>query len=169
MTKLDRSGLGVGMTVGLGETAIDRIQRVIDRLRSSCQRDWMMEWHLMTGGGTIGGTNAALNEKGQIAWAKGRQTIELVTQIDVAKQIALMSPMRLGSTPEFDDELVVRLGLTWWAEQAEVWVNGRLVQEGDLFDHTCRVVLGDGQSGAVEVRLKLVSPGHDGGALMRSR
>ena len=50
-------------------------------------------------------------------------------------------------------------------------MNGRLVQEGDLFDHTCRVVLGHGvgQSGAVEVRLKLVSPGHDGGALMRSK
>ena len=176
MTKLDGSALDSGLD-GFGETAISRIQRVTCRLRSSCQRDWMMEWRL--GGGT--GESAALNEKGQIAWAKGRQAIELVTQIDVAKQIELMSPIlspiRLGA----EDELVVRLGLTWWAKQAEVWVNGRLVQEGDLFDHTCRVLLdsgvagggvtGDevGRDGAVEVRLKLVSPGHDGGALIRSR
>ena len=173
MTKLDGSALDSGLA-GFGETAISRIQRVIHRLRSSGQQDWMVEWCLGTG------ERAILNEKGHIAWAKGRQAIELVTLIDVTKQIELMSPILLPMRRRSDNGLVVRLGLTWWAERAEVWVNGRLVQEGDLFDHTCRVILGDGvagdgvasggvASGGVEVRLKLVSPGHDGGALMRSR
>ncbi len=159
MTKLDGSALDSDLA-GLGKTAISRIQRVTGRLRSSGQRDWMVEWCLGSG------EKVVVNEKGQIAWAKGR-AIELVTQIDVARQIESMSPMK----PHLEDALVVRLGLTWWAERAEVWVNGRLVQEGDLFDHTCRVVLSDGvaSDGVAVVRLKLVSPGHDGGALMRSR
>ena len=173
MTKLDGSGLDSGVEE-FGETAISRIQGLIRRLRSTAQRDWMVEWCLKTG------ESAALNEKGQIAWAKGRQAIELVTQIDVAKQIESMSPISMSPSSstrlDSDDGWVVRLGLTWWAQQAEVWVNGRLVQEGDLFDHTCRVVIWDGAGGErgdeatpIEVRLTLVSPGHDGGALMRSR
>ncbi len=141
------------------EGVTSQIQDVIDQLRSVFQWDWMRAWQLASG------EPAVLNEKGQIVWPKGRKSLELVTQIDVSEKIA--APL-----PDDGQPFVVRLGLTWWAERAEVWVNGTLVQEGDLFDHTCRVVLHEhwtGETGCVEVRLKLVSPGHDIGALMRSR
>ncbi len=67
--------------------------------------------------------------------------------------------------------LTLRLALGWWAEQAEIYVNGHLVQAGDLFDCSARVVLSEAvQPGEViTVALRLVSPGHDAGALVKSR
>jgi alpha-mannosidase len=67
--------------------------------------------------------------------------------------------------------LSCRLAFTWWAEIAQVFVDGQLVQEGDLFDHSPRVVLMSAvvPGTAVDVRLRMISPGHDLGALMRSR
>ncbi len=141
-----------------GEGANSRIQGVIQKLRSACQQDWMGEWRWASG------EPAVLDGSGKVVWAKGGQAIELVTQIDLAGWRELA-----GSD---ERAWVVRLGLTWWAQRAQVWVDDRLVQEGDLFDHTCRVVLREGWTGEgclVAVRLKLVSPGHDIGALMRSR
>ncbi len=134
------------------QTVQSRIQEKIDGLRSRSVADVIGNWQLEDG------QSATLNEKGQIVWPKGRQPIELVQQVTLADRL------------DWDGAAIVRLGLTWWAEKAEVWVAGVLVQEGDLFDHTCRVILpGLDQSSSVEVRLKLVSPGHDIGALMRSR
>ncbi|MEB3224467.1 MAG: alpha-mannosidase [Synechococcus sp.] len=66
--------------------------------------------------------------------------------------------------------LNVRLNLTWWAEVASIFVNGKLACEGDLFDSSTRLLLTDnaraGQTFAVAIAL--VSPGHDIGALMKS-
>ena len=66
--------------------------------------------------------------------------------------------------------LALRLALTWWAEAAQIFVNGQLVQEGDLFDSSTRVLLSSAVTPGEEiaVALRLVSPGHDIGALMRS-
>ena len=51
------------------------------------------------------------------------------------------------------------------------FVNGQLVQEGDLFDSSTRVILSHhaipGES--FFISLRLVSPGHDEGALVRSQ
>ena len=62
------------------------------------------------------------------------------------------------------------LGLTWWAEDAQIFVNGELVGRGDLFDCRDRVLLSSSAIAGDEflVVLRLVSPGHDPGALVRS-
>ncbi|MBE8970099.1 alpha-mannosidase, partial [Nostocales cyanobacterium LEGE 12452] len=66
--------------------------------------------------------------------------------------------------------LSLRLALVWWADSAEIYVNGELVLEGDLFDCSPRVLLSQGVTPGQEftVALRLVSPGHCDGALVRS-
>ncbi|ELR96555.1 alpha-mannosidase [Gloeocapsa sp. PCC 73106] len=65
----------------------------------------------------------------------------------------------------------MRLQLTWWAQSAQVYLDGKLVREGDLFDSSTRLLLTEsaiaGESRAIALRL--VSPGHDIGALMQSQ
>jgi alpha-mannosidase len=64
----------------------------------------------------------------------------------------------------------LRLALTWWADSAQVYVNGELVVEGDLFDCSPRVLLSRGVTPGEEfiVAVRLKSPGHSEGALVRS-
>ncbi|MBW4473297.1 MAG: alpha-mannosidase [Stenomitos rutilans HA7619-LM2] len=66
--------------------------------------------------------------------------------------------------------LTLRLAVTWWANKAALFVNGELVQEGDIFDCVTRILLSEavtpGDTFAIAIRL--VSPGHDDGALVRS-
>jgi alpha-mannosidase len=64
-----------------------------------------------------------------------------------------------------------RLALRWWAERAELWVDGLRVQEGDLFDTACRWPLPDRwwAGEPLELELRLRSPLHDDGALIHSR
>ncbi len=66
--------------------------------------------------------------------------------------------------------LALRLALTWWAKDVKIFVNGSLVQEGDLFDASTRVLLIPSVKTGEEiiVALRLVSPDNDTGALMRS-
>ncbi|CAN1209618.1 glycoside hydrolase family 38 C-terminal domain-containing protein [Tumidithrix helvetica PCC 7403] len=63
-----------------------------------------------------------------------------------------------------------RLSSIWWADFAAIWVNGRRVLEGDLFDRECRLLLGEnlevGQEFLLEIELN--SPKHDRGALQKS-
>ncbi len=136
------------------------------RLRNLSQIDILTDWRICLAGGSLTADAskwdlARLNHKGQIEWERGRQEIWL------ARQLTL--PAAVGGYPV--TSLSCRLAFTWWAEVAQVFVNGELVQEGDLFDHSPRVLLMSevvpGRS--VDVRLRLVSPGHDIGALMRSR
>ncbi|MGA7936110.1 MAG: alpha-mannosidase, partial [Kovacikia sp.] len=62
------------------------------------------------------------------------------------------------------------IALIWWAEGAQIFVNGQLVQEGDLFDCSTRLLLSHAVTPGEEftIALRLVSPGHDDGALVRS-
>ena len=64
----------------------------------------------------------------------------------------------------------IRLALRWWAEAAEVRINGSTIHQGDLFDTACRWSLpksfGPGES--LELELFLRSPRHDDGALMQA-
>lgn len=63
-----------------------------------------------------------------------------------------------------------RLALRWWAEAAELRVDGRPVHRGDLFDTACRWVLPARwwQGEPLELELRLRSPLHDDGALILS-
>jgi alpha-mannosidase len=66
--------------------------------------------------------------------------------------------------------MCLRLALLWWATDAQVYVNGELVQSGDLFDCAPRLLLSDCVQGGDEfaIALRLVSPIHEDGALMKS-
>ncbi len=101
-----------------------------------------------------------INAKGHIAWERGRQVLWLAQKFVV--------PQDLQGYPL--EGLTLRLALTWWAEDAQIFLNGKLVQSGDLFDYFTRVVLSSSVTPGEEilVALRLVSPGHDNGALMRS-
>ena len=145
---------------------ISSIEIALERLRSLSQIDILTDWRMYLGDRSLDANTSkwdlvSLNQKGQIAWERGRQEIWLAQQ--------LVIPINLHGYPVTN--LSCRLAFTWWAELAQVFVDGELVQEGDLFDHSPRVLL---MSAAVpgtslDLRLRLVSPGHDIGALMRSR
>jgi len=61
----------------------------------------------------------------------------------------------------------IRLNLIWWADICEIWVNGEKVQEGDLFDQKCRLLLTRKAKTNQEfsLEIKLNSTKHDIGAL----
>jgi alpha-mannosidase len=66
--------------------------------------------------------------------------------------------------------MCLRLALLWWATEAQVYVNGDLVQSGDLFDCAPRLLLSSSVKAGDEfaIALRLVSPIHEDGALMKS-
>ncbi len=65
----------------------------------------------------------------------------------------------------------LRLILTWWAEDVKIYVNNQFIQAGDLFDSSTRILLSNSVSTGQEilVTLRLVSPNHDIGGLMKSQ
>ena len=105
-------------------------------------------------------STATLNEKGYVVFPPGKQLKYLAQQITI--------PQALKGYPLAG--LNLRLNLTWWADDAQIFINGKLVQQGDLFDSSARVLVTDhAQPGtSYLVMIRLVSPGHDIGALMRS-
>ena len=64
-----------------------------------------------------------------------------------------------------------RLVLRWWADAVELWVDGQLVHQGDLFDTACRWPLPERwwRGEPLNLELRLRSPLHDDGALIHSR
>ncbi|NEQ54612.1 MAG: alpha-mannosidase [Leptolyngbya sp. SIO3F4] len=78
-------------------------------------------------------------------------------------------PARLNGYPL--EGLTLRLDTAWWAEDAQLYVDGELLQSGDLFDFFTRLCLSKslvpGQTFNVVMRLE--SPKHDAGALVRSQ
>ena len=103
---------------------------------------------------------ADVNEKGYFVFPQGRQVKWLAQKIVI--------PDALQQYPV--SGLTLRLVLTWWAQEAQVFINGKLVQEGDLFDSSARVVITNDARPGEEylVAIRLTSPNHDIGALMRS-
>jgi alpha-mannosidase len=103
---------------------------------------------------------APINAKGHIAWSRGQQVRWLSQSLHI--------PPDLEGYPL--QGLLFRIALTWWAESAQVFIDGQLVQEGDLFDSSTRLLLRStaipGET--VAIALRLVSPGHDDGALVKS-
>jgi alpha-mannosidase len=140
--------------------------KAIDRLRNLSQIDILTDWRIYIGSAPIDADLSQwelvnLTEKHTVAWARGRQEVWFGQR--------LVIPAQLQGYPVIG--LSCRLALTWWAEVAQVFVDGVLVQEGDLFEHSPRILLTPVAvpGTAVDVRLRLVSPAHDIGALMRSK
>ena len=146
---------------------------VVDRLRACTQIDTLNNWQSCNTDIPASQIDRlysfpwgkpTINPKSYITWAKGSQVLWLRQKVIIPKSL----PKSLDSYPLAG--LSLRLALTWWAEAAQVFVDGKLVQEGDLFDAQARVLLQEivTEGAEVEVMLRLVSPAHDQGALVRS-
>ncbi|MBW4560673.1 MAG: alpha-mannosidase [Mojavia pulchra JT2-VF2] len=156
------------MTSTVSSSHTKLITEAIEKLRSFCQINIQSTWlYQESDQNTVVATSdlsqwtpVELNDKGSIAWAGGKQVLWLAQKIVV--------PQDLQGYPLAG--LSLRLALLWWADAAEIYVNGELVLEGDLFDCSPRVLLSQGITPGEEfiVALRLVSPGHDNGALVRS-
>ncbi|GAX36275.1 alpha-mannosidase [Nodularia sp. NIES-3585] len=157
------------MTLPISTSHTEFISATIDQLRSFCQVNVQSRWLYQESDCNI--TDIAtsdlsdwhlvqLNAKEHIAWTGGKKVLWLVQRFVV--------PQNLQGYPLAG--LSLRLALLWWADLAEIYVNGELVLEGDLFDCSPRVLLSQGVTPGEEfvVALRLVSPGHDFGALVRS-
>lgn len=143
----------------------------IAQLQTLVQRDIQPQWRVFAGDVDHGQQHSPLpeaglqavevQENGSIIWPANRQ-IRWFQQCITFPQAWSEFPL---------NNLVLRLALTWWATDAQIYLNGELVQAGDLFDSAARVVLSNStQPGdCVTVTLRLESPGHDIGGLMRSR
>ena len=153
-----------------------RISEAVERLRELTRSNIQASWHHYTADLKSHSTGIEilpltqfdpsnwpfqeLNTKGHIAWPLGRQVLWLAQKFII--------PDNLQGYPLTG--LTLRLVLTWWAEDAKIFVNGQLVQEGDLFDSSARLLLSLASVPGEEIAvvLRLVSPEHDHGALMRS-
>jgi len=133
-------------------------------LRHCNQRSLQSGWFAYPSEGAsepLNPTPLPLNDRGHIAWEKGRSVLWLGQDV-VIPETWNGYPLR---------GLTAKLALTWWAEEAIVFVDGRAVQAGDLFDCSARMVLTDRVRGGecFRIRVRLVSPGHDPGALVKSQ
>lgn len=151
-------------------TVNTQISDAIRRLRQLNQREVQSDWRSYSGDLPVAQATqastwqtwakATLNDKQQVVWPKGKQVLWLGQRLVV--------PHNLQGY--FLQGLTLRLALLWWASRAQIYVNGRLVQEGDLFDSSTRILLsravkiGD----AFDIALRLESPGHDSGALVQA-
>ncbi|MEH1866492.1 MAG: alpha-mannosidase [Nostoc sp.] len=157
------------MTPTVSQSHTKIISQAIEQLRSFCQVNLQSSWLYQESDLIITDVVAAdlshwqpvqLNAKEHIVWTGGKNVLWLVQRLVV--------PQDLQGYPLAG--LSLRLALVWWADSAEIYVNGELVLEGDLFDCSPRVLLSQGVTPGEEfvVALRLVSPGHCDGALVRS-
>ncbi|MEG4911783.1 alpha-mannosidase, partial [Microcoleus sp. B7-D4] len=146
--------------------ASNNISATVEKLRRLSQVEVQSGWRYCDSDSAVSSVNicnspvAELNGKGHIAWPSGKQVLYLGQQFVI--------PDNLQGYPVVGLRLL--LGLTWWAEDAQIFVNGELAGQGDLFDFADRVLLSASANPGEEflVILRLVSPGHDNGALVRS-
>ncbi|MBD0307848.1 MAG: alpha-mannosidase, partial [Microcoleus sp. T1-bin1] len=146
--------------------ASNNISATVEKLRRLSQVEVQSGWRYCDSDTAVSSVNicnspvAELNGKGHIAWPSGKQVLYLGQQFVI--------PDNLHGYPVVGLRLL--LGLTWWAEDAQIFVGGELVGQGDLFDSVDRVLLSSSTNPGDEflVILRLVSPGHDSGALVRS-
>ncbi|HZG37148.1 MAG TPA: alpha-mannosidase [Nodosilinea sp.] len=144
------------------------ILAVLDRLRSLSQKDVRPTWHRCPASATQTVPTgewqtwplATLNDRDHIPWPQGHVPLGLHQRFTW--------PADLNGYPLAG--LTARLALRWWAHQADIFVNGELVQSGDIFDCWTRIVLTEAVVPGewVDVSLRLLSPGHDEGALVQA-
>ena len=100
------------------------------------------------------------HRRGLVIWPRGGQWRRLTATLDCPE-----------AWRPYGGAALARLCLRWWADAVELWADGRLIHQGDLFDTACRWPLPEawwqGQPMALELRLR--SPRHDDGALITSR
>jgi alpha-mannosidase len=148
----------------------ETIAQSLEQLRSLSQVSVQNGWHYFDGDLPIdtalnpenwqNWTVGEVNVKDHHPWIKGRQVRWFARNIQV--------PADLNGFPLTG--LCLRLALLWWSEDTQVYVNGKLVQEGDLFDCAPRLLLSESVKAGDEfaIAIRLVSPIHDDGALMKS-
>ncbi|QYX30445.1 alpha-mannosidase [Sphaerospermopsis torques-reginae] len=157
------------MTFHLPPVDTTSILKTVENLRSLCQINILSSWVYQQGNLEINEVvnsdlsdwqSVKLNEKNQVVWDGGKQVLWLAQRFTV--------PESSQGYPLTG--LCLRLSLLWWADAVEVYINGNLVLIGDLFDCSPRVLLSQGVKPGDEffVCLRLVSPGHCDGALVRS-
>jgi len=107
------------------------------------------------------GQPASLNDNNYIIFPKGCQVQWLGQKLIIPEHF----------NGYFVESLTLRLSLVWWAKDAKIYLNGKLIQEGDLFDSSTRIILTSRASinQEITVLIRLVSPNHDIGALMQSK
>ncbi len=156
----------------MSDNFVATIEQVISKLRQLVQLEVQHSWRDITLLNIINiSSNLAqinlqecqtvpVNEKGYLVFPKGRKVRWFAQKITI--------PQTLKGYPL--SGLNLRLVLTWWAEDAQIFINGELVQQGDLFDSSARVLITENAQPGKEyiVTICLVSPNHDIGALMRS-
>lgn len=105
---------------------------------------------------------ARVNDKNYLVWEKGNKIRWF------AQQIIIPETLNYGYTLE---DLTVRIALIWWAESAQIFINDKLVCEGDLFDSSSRILLTEKaqKNQKFIISLRLISPRHDIGGLMSSQ
>ncbi|MBV6624047.1 MAG: alpha-mannosidase [Rivularia sp. (in: Bacteria)] len=152
------------------QSNLQTILQTVEKLRAFSEVDVSEHWRCFSGDMSIAEVFASdfsdwetfeLNAKGHIAWEKGKKVLWLAQKIIVPSD--LQGYALKG--------LCLRLALVWWADSAQIYINGSLVGEGDLFDVSQRVLLTQDAIVGEEftVALRLVSPGHDNGALVGSK
>ncbi|HIK05573.1 MAG TPA: alpha-mannosidase [Trichormus sp. M33_DOE_039] len=157
------------MTTPVSYPQKELISDAIAKLRDYCQVNTQSTWLQLEVDREITGFPISnwsdwqpieLNAKGNIAWTSGQKVLWLAQNFTV--------PQSLHGYPVAG--LSLRLSLLWWADSAKIYVNGELVLEGDLFDCAPRILLSREVTPGEEftVALRLVSPGHCDGALVRS-
>ncbi|MFQ6539670.1 MULTISPECIES: alpha-mannosidase [Aphanothece] len=101
--------------------------------------------------------------RGLVVWPRGGQWRRLSQR--------LVCPDAWRALQADPPGLRARLVLRWWADQAELRVDGTAIHAGDLFDTACRWVLPEQwwRGEPLQLELRLRSPLHDDGALLHSR
>ncbi|PPT04868.1 Alpha-mannosidase [Geitlerinema sp. FC II] len=149
---------------------MERLAQAIARLKQLCRLDILESWRfcdadIQTERAVPSETwqnwqPVTLNSRRHISWKRGKRVLWLSQTLVV---------------PEFLNDydvtgLALRLSLRWWAEDAKIFVNGTLIREGDLFDCFGRLLLRESvrPGDCFNLAIRLVSPGHDDGALVTS-
>ncbi|MEB3264108.1 MAG: alpha-mannosidase, partial [Synechococcus sp.] len=153
------------MPEGPGEQESQRIETFPSRSRRDLQPLWLRPWPDGSAGPALThpwGPQARPDwvARGLIVWPRGAEELRL--------RLTLPRP---DDWAPLAGAAVARLVLRWWAENAELWVDGRLRHRGDLFDTGCRWPLPASwwRGAALALELRLRSPRHDDGALLHSR
>ncbi|MFM6358238.1 MAG: alpha-mannosidase, partial [Planktothrix sp.] len=136
-----------------------KLTQVAQQLRQLTQVNLQSQWQAMD---LMSVTEPIkVDERGYIVWEQGKQRLRLRQKIIV--------PPILHGYPLTG--LSLRILLSWWAQDAQIFINHQFVQAGDLFDNYTRILLSPSvQPGdEFEVEIELVSPGHDPGALVASK
>lgn len=143
-------------------------QSLQDQLQSLCRLDVLNQWRQAHGSISeplnpqtwLSWQPVKLNDRGHIPWSHGKQELWL-------SQTLIIPDFLNGFNVS---QFRLYLSLRWWADFAQLYLNGNLLHTGDLFDCFGRILLDESvQPGqTLYVALYLVSPGHDDGALVTS-